>query len=287
MQYKDRTYTDLYSSLCCWVIGWSFNKADLLPWFTVIIRGKINVPNIYLSSRISARNLRRRSHWIWTHKPVETHHNHWPLRGWVVVRRGGGGGKSGTTSKIHRVSTSKQHKGKPPEIYVPHNCNDWKWLYGDEWSLSKDGRCLIVTLLFAVLWFKHTLSSAREAFSLVNVSVNFCRSSASFMWYFSASLRRTFSLNTEREASSSCLNSCQYKQVNHWEICLWLWFLWLSIILDGKDWEDLRRLGSCHVTHITHFCSQCLGSYTEHFINNVLWFLRQAECVQNWINYWH
>lgn len=38
---------------------------------------------------------------------------------------------------------------KPPEIYsaqiwqVFHNWNDWAWLYGDGWSLSKDCLCLI------------------------------------------------------------------------------------------------------------------------------------------------
>ena len=60
------------------------------------------------------------------------HRNHWPQRGWVVLRRLG-------------VSTSKQHKGKknPPEInsaqiwQVFHKRHDWEWLHGDECSLSK------------------------------------------------------------------------------------------------------------------------------------------------------
>lgn len=128
------------------------------------------------------------------------------------------GDRSSTTSKnTGSAQVNKTRGKKTPEIYftqfwqVFHKTSDWKWLSGDEWCLSKDCRCLIVTLLFAVLWFKHTLSNAREAFSLVNKLVTFCRSSPSFMWYFSASLRRTFSLNKEREVSSNCLNSVSKK----------------------------------------------------------------------------
>lgn len=124
----------------------SFNKVDLPPWLTVIIRGTINVPIIYLSSRICARNLWRRSHWIWTHTPVETHQNHWPLRGWVVVRRWGEGGEQPQAKYTGSAQVNKTRE-KPPEIYsaqiwqVFHNWNDWTWLYGDEWSLSKDCLC--------------------------------------------------------------------------------------------------------------------------------------------------
>lgn len=197
--------------------GQSFNKVDLPPWLTVIIRATINVPIVYLSLRICARNLWRRSHWIWTHTPVETRHNHWPLRGWVVVRRRGEGGEQPQAKYTGSAQVNKTRE-KPPEIYsaqiwqVFHNWNDWTWLYGDEQSLP---RTACVTPLFAVLRLKHTLSSASEAFSFASAFVNFCRPSASFMWYFSASLRRMFSLNTEREASSSCLKSLQRKQMNH------------------------------------------------------------------------
>lgn len=146
------------------------------------------------------------------------HRNHWPQRGWVVLRRLG-------------VSTSKQHKGKknPPEInsaqiwQVFHKRDDWEWLYGDECSLSKG----LPNSNTAVPWFKQTLSSVREALTVSSEFFNLCRSSASFMWYLSASFRRTFSLNTECEASSSCLKSlqdkilgshpCEHIKGSHWK----------------------------------------------------------------------
>jgi len=69
----------------------------------------------------------RSSHRIWTHTPVETHHNHRPLGGRVVVR-------GGTTSKTHRVGTSKQHKGKNTwNIFCTgrtsvSELNWWRWM---------------------------------------------------------------------------------------------------------------------------------------------------------------
>lgn len=138
-----------------------------------------------------------------------------------VFRRWGlGVGPQGKYTGSAQVNKTRE---KPSEIYSAQlwqvfKRNYWKWLFGDEWSPSKDCQCLKVTPLFAVLWFKHTLSNAREAFSFANEVVNFCRSSASFMWYFSASLRRTFSLNTERDASSNCLNSLQDQQIRYWEM---------------------------------------------------------------------
>lgn len=64
---------------------------------------------------------------------------------------------------------------------------------------------------------KHTFSDARPAFSCAREFASFCRSSDSFVWYFSASLRRTFSMYTEHEASSNCLNSLRDKQKSQWE----------------------------------------------------------------------
>lgn len=102
----------------------------------------INMPIIYLSTRMYARNLWGRSHWIWTHTPVETHHNHWPLRGWVVLRRSGEGGEQPQAKYTGSAQVNKTRE-KPPEIYsaqiwqVFHNWNDWTWLYGDERPLSR------------------------------------------------------------------------------------------------------------------------------------------------------
>lgn len=125
--------------------------------------------------------------------------------------RGVGVGPQAKYTGSAQVNNTRE---KPPEIYsaqiwqVFHN---WKWFKMSLWRWMACW-CLIATLVFAVLWFKHTLSNASEVFSSVSNFANFCRSSASFMWYFSLSMRQSRSLITECKASFNRLNSLQHKR---------------------------------------------------------------------------